>query len=101
MIVQLTPNGNVQGIGSPDDFFKQKRDFGKIDELTNIETIDVTERVRSETSVSSNFPLFDAVEHVQEIVADEQMAQGTVKQDIYWFYLVRIVLHLLMLTCLF
>jgi hypothetical protein len=42
----------------------------------------------SESSVSSSFPPFDSVEHVQEVVVDEHMEKGTVKSDIYWFYLV-------------
>lgn len=85
LIIQLNQNGHVEGIGKPDEFFKQKRAFGQVDE---IEASDVAEPVAySEASMSSNFPPFDNVEHVQEMVTDEQTGRGTVKQDIYWFYL--------------
>lgn len=89
LIIQLNPHGNVQGVGHPDEFFKQKRAFGQVDDLSEIKASDVSEPIaQSEASMSSNFPPFDAIEHVQEVLADEHMEKGTVKQDIYWFYLV-------------
>lgn len=89
LIIQLNPSGHVQGVGRADDFFKQKRDFGQVDELNQIETMDIAEPIAySESSMGSSFPPFDAVEHVQEVTPDEQMERGTVKTDIYWFYAV-------------
>jgi ATP-binding cassette subfamily C (CFTR/MRP) protein 10 len=85
LLVQLDHNGNVRSIDKPSEFFKNKREFGEVDELSEIPDNAVEPSVVSEAS--SSFPPFDNVEHVQKFAEDEHMENGTVKVDIYWSYL--------------
>lgn len=86
LIVHLNPDGRT--VGAPDEFFRQNTSFNHNGD--QIEATDTTELVdhSAESSLGSTIPPFDAVEYVQEVVPEEGMERGTVKGDVYWFYMV-------------